>query len=191
MSNNDEGGLFREIVLSLVLPLIKLCRPYEYTVKQVYPDGRADLAPTKSKIAPKLLGVAQWGPAGTRATPRIGSTVAVSFLDGDPGKPMFNAFTPLSTQMGRPRKIEIDTDPDAAGDGIVLAQGTHPCGRGGVTLEFKSVGPIVHVVVTDPNGGTNTWAIATSAGSISASPFSPPADVAEFTIDEGNPEVLV
>lgn len=148
MSKNDEGGLFRELVMGLVLPLVKLCRTYEYTVKQVYADGRMDLAPTKSKIAPKLAGVPQWGPSGTRATPRIGSTVAVSFLDGDPGKPVVTSFTPLGTQVGRPRKIEIDTDPDGAGDGIILAQGTRAVSRVNDTVNAGALSASSGVTLT-------------------------------------------
>lgn len=149
---SSEHGLLREIVMSLVLPLIKLCRTYEYTVKEVSEDGRLDLAPTKSKIAPKLTGVRQWAGAGTRAIPRRGSTVAVQFLDGDPARPVITSFTPLGTQVGQPAKIEIDAGDlvaiGAGADAVELASGSDMLASGDEVGRVVRYGDLVSITVT-------------------------------------------
>ncbi len=191
---SSEQGLLREIVMSLVLPLIKLCRTYEYTVKEVSEDGRLDLAPTKSKIAPKLTGVRQWAGAGTRAVPRRGSTVAVQFLDGDPARPVVTSFTPLGTQVGQPKRIEIDIDPSDSEARLVLARGELPVGRGGAVISIQQSTPpappapgSITITMSDPDGGTNVWLI--TGAELTVAPVGPSSPT--FTIDEGRAEVLV
>lgn len=69
-------------------------KPYHYRVVTIGPDGRLNLqAVNKSAGVPDSLAIDIWyGVPGVAATIPLASEVAVSFLDGNPAKPVVTGF---------------------------------------------------------------------------------------------------
>jgi hypothetical protein len=71
--------------------------------------GRVTMKPSKTKLfGPKEM-VVQWsGCAGGVSIPKVGSRVAVVFMDHNPDEPVIVGFQPLSVNGGRPLVTELD-----------------------------------------------------------------------------------
>jgi hypothetical protein len=71
--------------------------------------GRITMKPSKTKLFGPKETVVQWsGCAGGVAIPKVGSRVAVVFMDHNPDEPVIVGFQPLSVNGGRPLVTELD-----------------------------------------------------------------------------------
>lgn len=125
---------------------------YEYRV--MAQDGAVlDLQPVRAATGlPPLRRVAVWpGLAGASSTVVGGSSVLVSFVDGDPARPFITGlaptngagFVPVDSRIQATETITLgDGDPKGAArldDSVAIGQLTVG-GVGGVTLQFTPAG---------------------------------------------------
>lgn len=125
---------------------------YEYRV--VLQDGAfLDLQAVRKAVGlPDLRRVQVWpGVAGAGADVALGSSVLVSFIDGDPGRPFVVAyaadgppgFVPTTVRLRASSTIVLgDGDPPGVareGDNVAIGQLT-VAGVAGVTLQFTPAG---------------------------------------------------
>jgi hypothetical protein len=176
----------RRLMLALFGPHVSARTLYRYVVREVYGDGRIRAVPVRSALAPDLDGLRVWpGIAGGRCRPQVSSEILVQFADGDPvaDAACIVGFQPAVTGgTGIPTQAELDAEE------IVLANGTLPVGRGGTTFQLTGAAGAATLIITDPDGGVHSWAIA--ATGLSVTPGT--GTVAGLaTIDDGRAEVLV
>jgi hypothetical protein len=120
---------------------------YEYTVKKSE-SGRLDLVPKKARWLMPLPAIEQWSVGGSEVDPKVGTSVAVAFLDGDESRPIVLGFLPKRASGGVPTKLAIDADQ------ILLGTGSARFVREGDNYSHGTAsGPITFVSVggSDPN----------------------------------------
>lgn len=102
--------MIADIVRSEIPALQRPAGPHTFRVRAVRSDGRVDLTPeVAARGLDDIPNVDHWaGIAGGAAKPVVGSTVLVSFADGDPTKPVLVSYTPLRSSGGKPTESTID-----------------------------------------------------------------------------------
>lgn len=106
------------VLMQQEIPKLALMGVHSYSVEAVQADGRCDLKAKKKGPPATIPNVDHWcGLPGGAGRPTVGSTVVLTFLDGDKNAPMVVGYQPLRLDGGKPDEVTVD--------GVTVKVGPH------------------------------------------------------------------
>lgn len=113
-STSRAARAFRRMV-EASLPRIRFLGAYEYRIVTLEGE-RLNLQPVRVAAGmPDLRRVRAWpGASGVRATPALGSRVLVTWVDGDPARPVVVAYEDAEGEGFAPDRLDLVGEDDAA-----------------------------------------------------------------------------